>query len=84
MGNISFETRQDFVQAAFNQVAEIIYEHGLPILECGSPAEGTEDCLDHLLTVLNDWSYNSEKVVIYLDFFTESNRVIREELDEFL
>lgn len=84
MGNISFETRQDFVQAAFNQVAEIIYEHGLPILECGSPAEGTEDCLDHLLIVLNDWSYNSEKVVIYLDFFTESNRVIREELDEFL
>jgi hypothetical protein len=53
MGNISFETRQDFVQAAFNQVAEIIYEHGLPILECGSPAEGTEDCLDHLLTVLS-------------------------------
>ena len=52
--NISFESNQDFVQAAFNKVAEVIYEHGLfsTALTRGD-GEAGEDVTHNMRTVKN-------------------------------
>lgn len=39
MNNIIFVSTQEFTQAAFNQVAKIVAEHGNPCLEVCCPAE---------------------------------------------
>jgi len=63
MAAISFQNNLDFIQAAFNQVAKIVAEHGNPCLEVCCPAESTEKCLEHLAVVASDWSYDYSKFV---------------------
>ena len=51
MSNVSFGSNVDFIQAAFNKVAEIVAQHGHPCLDVCCPAESTERCLEHLAVV---------------------------------
>lgn len=82
MNNISFGPNLDFIQAAFNQVAKIVSEHGRPCLEVFCPAESTERCLEHLAVVASDWSYDPSLIDAHLDTYKKANAEIKEYLDE--
>ena len=51
MDKIVFLDRQSFIQAAFNEVARIVSEHGNACLEACVPAIPTERCLEQLAVV---------------------------------
>lgn len=78
----SFSSNQDFIQAAFNQVAKIVAEHAHPCLDVCCPAVSTERCLEHLAVVANDWSYDSSLIDAHLDTYKKANSEIKEYLDE--
>lgn len=81
--NFAFKTKSDFIQAAFNQVALIVSEHGYPSLECMSPALSTEQCLRHLAVVASDWSYDFSEIDKLLDVYKKSNAEIQVYLGDF-
>ncbi|KAA8730963.1 hypothetical protein F4V57_13990 [Acinetobacter qingfengensis] len=70
---IKFKTRQDFIQAAFNQVADIVAQHGSQILQCFCPAHKTQICLEQLSVVANEYSYDFSKIDIHVQNFDQSN-----------
>lgn len=82
MNNIIFVSTQEFIQAAFNQVAKIVAEHGNPCLEVCCPAESTEKCLEHLAVVASDWSYDYSLIDAHLETYKKANAEIREYLGE--
>lgn len=82
MDNIIFVSTQEFTQAAFNQVAKIVAEHGNPCLEVCCPAESTEKCLEHLAVVASDWSYDYSLIDAHLETYKKANAEIREYLGE--
>ncbi len=43
MPNLSFSSNQEFIQAAFNKIAQIVSEHGQPCLDSFVPAFSTEN-----------------------------------------
>lgn len=82
MNNIIFISTQEFTQAAFNQVAKIVAEHGHPCLDVCCPAESTEKCLEHLAVVASDWSYDYSLIDAHLETYKKANAEIREYLGE--
>lgn len=82
MNNIIFVSTQEFTQAAFNQVAKIVAEHGNPCLEVCCHAESTEKCLEHLAVVASDWSYDYSLIDAHLETYKKANAEIREYLGE--
>ena len=68
-----FQTKADFVQAAFDQVAKIVSDHSKLCLESMTPAVSTEKCLYHLATVACDWSYDYTKIEAYADLCKRMN-----------
>lgn len=80
MRNVLFKDRQEFIQAAFNEVAKIVSEHGNACLEACVPAIPTERCLEQLALVAADWSYDYTKIDAYLDTYKKSNAEILEYL----
>ena len=82
MTAISFQNHLDFIQAAFNQVAKIVAEHGNPCLEVCCPAESTEKCLQHLAVVASDWSYDYSLIDAHIETYKKANAEIREYLGE--
>ena len=82
MNNITFVSTQEFTQAAFNQVAKIVAEHGHPCLDVCCPAESTERCLEHLAVVASDWSYDYSFIDAHLETYKKANAEIREYLGE--
>lgn len=82
MNNIIFVSTQEFTQAAFNQVAKIVAEHGNPCLDVCCPAESTEKCLEHLAVVASDWSYDYSLIDAHLETYKKANAEIREYLGE--
>lgn len=82
MNNIIFVSTQEFTQAAFNQVAKIVAEHGHPCLDVCCPAESTEKCLEHLAVVASDWSYDYSLIDAHLETYKKANAEIREYLGE--
>lgn len=77
-----FQTKADFVQAAFDQVAKIVSDHAQPCLEALTPAISAEKCLYHLATVASDWSYDSSKIDVYAELYKNSNSELIEAFGE--
>lgn len=73
MDKLVFQTKSDFIQAAFDQVAKIVSDHAQPCLEALTPAISAEKCLFHLAAVASDWSYDSSKIEAYADLYKNSN-----------
>ncbi len=48
---ITFNNPQEYTQAAFNRVAELVSQHGQCALDNFVPAFSTEQCLEHLALV---------------------------------
>ena len=82
MSILTFNTQLDFIQAAFNKVAEIVAQHGHPCLEVCCPAESTEKCLEHLAVVASDWAYDYSLIDAHLETYKKANAEIREYLGE--
>ena len=78
---INYKDRQEFIQAAFNEVARIVSEHGNACLEACVPAIPTERCLEQLALVASDWSYDYSVIDAYLDTYKKSNAEISEYLE---
>ncbi len=68
-----FQSKSDFIQAAFDQVAKVVSYHAQSCLEALTPAISAEKCLYHLATVAHDWSYDSSKIDAYADLYKQSN-----------
>ena len=81
MNKIVFLDRQSFIQAAFNEVARIVSEHGNAAVESCVPAIPTERCLEQLAVVASDWSYDYSVIDAYLDTYKKSNAEISEYLE---
>jgi hypothetical protein len=81
MNNIVFSDRQSFIQAAFNEVARIVSEHGNAAVESCVPAIPTERCLEQLAVVASDWSYDYSVIDAYLDTYKKFNAEISEYLE---
>lgn len=81
MDKIVFLDRQSFIQAAFNEVARIVSEHGNSAVESCVPAIPTERCLEQLAVVASDWSYDYSVIDAYLDTYKKFNAEISEYLE---
>lgn len=81
MDKIVFLDRQSFIQAAFNEVARIVSEHGNAAVESCVPAIPTERCLEQLAVVASDWSYDYSVIDAYLDTYKKFNAEISEYLE---
>lgn len=75
---IVFKSRPEFIQAAFEQVAKIVSDHGEQILECSVPAFDTEKCLKHLSLVALAWSYDPSVIDALEELFKKSNEEIQD------
>lgn len=76
---IIFNAKIEFIQAAFNQVAKIVSDHGEQILECSVPALSTEQCLFHLSNVALAWSYDNSQIEAY----AENYKIFNDEISEY-
>lgn len=74
MAELSFKTKTEFVQAAFEQVAKIVSDHAQPCLESLTPAISAEKCLFHLAVVAHDWSYDASVIDAYAEITKEANQ----------
>ena len=79
---LSFKTKQEFVQVAFDTVAKIVSDHGQHCLESLTPAISTQKCLSHLGVVAHDWSYDATLIDTYSNLYKESNLELIEAFGE--
>lgn len=80
--SLIFKDQQEFVQAAFNKVAQIVSEHGQPCLEAFVPAFSTEQCLEHLALVAHEWSYDFSIIDAYGQTYKNANAELKEEMGD--
>lgn len=71
--SLVFQSKSDFVQAAFDQVAKIVSDHAQSCLDALTPAISAEKCLFHLAAVAHDWSYDFSKIDAYAELYKQSN-----------
>lgn len=79
---LAFQTKQDFIQTAFETVAKIVSDHGQNCLDCLTPAISTEKCLSHLAFVCHEWSYDPTMIDTYANLYKESNQELIEAFGE--
>lgn len=82
MNKLTFSTKQEFLQSAFNEVARIVSEHGQPCLEAFVPAFSTEQCLEHLALVASEWAYDYSIIDAYGHVYKISNAELKEEMGD--
>lgn len=82
MNNYSFSNPQDFTQAAFNRVAEIVSQHGQACLDSFVPAHSTERCLEHLALVASEMAYDYSLIDIHADLYKKTNRELEDEMGD--
>ena len=82
MTNLTFNTRQEFIQSAFNEVARIISDHGQPCLEAFVPAFSTEQCLEHLAFVASEMAYDYSLIDVHADLYKKTNAELKEEMGD--
>lgn len=75
---LTFKTKTDFIQAAFEQIAKIVSDHAEPCLEALTPAISAEKCLMHLATVAHDWSYDASTIDAYAEIYKNANQELIE------
>lgn len=73
MADLTFKTKPEFIQAAFEQVAKIVSDHAQNCLESLTPAISAEKCLIHLGAVAYDWSYDASVIDAYAEITKLSN-----------
>ena len=82
MTSLSFNTKQEFLQCAFESVAKVVSDHGQHCLEALTPAISAEKCLFHLAAVAHDWSYDPTVIDTYANLYKESNSELIEAFGE--
>ena len=82
MSTLAFNSKQEFLQSAFNEVARIVSEHGQPCLEDFVPAFSTEQCLEHLALVASEWAYDYSVIDTYGQLYKISNAELKEEMGD--
>ena len=76
MKSITFSSSQDFTQAAFNRVAELVSQHGQFALDNFVPAFSTEQCLEHLAFVASEMAYDYSLIDVHADLYKKSKRAL--------
>ncbi|WP_435366219.1 hypothetical protein [Acinetobacter bereziniae] len=79
---IIFKDQQEFIQSAFNKIAQIVSEHGQPCLEAFVPAFSTEQCLEHLALVASEWAYDYSVIDAYGQTYKIANQELKEEMGD--
>lgn len=82
MPNLSFSSNQEFIQAAFNKVAQIVSEYGQPCLDSFVPAFSTETCLEHLALVASEWSYDYTLIDAYAQIYKTTNQEFKDSMGD--
>lgn len=82
MTTLAFNTKQEFVQCAFETVAKIVSDQGQIALDAMCPAINTEKCLSHLAFVAHEWSYDPTVIDTYATLYKESNSELIEAFGE--
>ncbi|MFC3903275.1 hypothetical protein SAMN05421749_10250 [Acinetobacter marinus] len=82
MAQIIFQTRQEYLQSAFNDIAKIISDHGRPTLDAFVPAFSTQKCLSHLALVCYEWSYDHSLIDAYLETYKAANKELQENMGD--
>jgi hypothetical protein len=78
----TFTNPQDFTQAAFNRVAELVSQHGQCALENFVPAFSTEQCLEHLALVASEMAYDYSLIDAHADLYKKTNAELQEEMGD--
>ncbi len=82
MKNYAFSSPQEFTQAAFNRVAELISQHGQCALENFVPAFSTEQCLEHMALVASEMAYDYSFIDAHADLYKNANAELKEEMGD--
>ena len=82
MNRLNFNTKQEFLQCAFDSVAKVVSDHAEHCLEALTPAISAEKCLFHLAAVAHDWSYDPTVIDTYANLYKESNSELIEAFGE--
>ena len=77
---ITFNNPQDFAQAAFNRVAELVSQQGQCALDNFIPAFSTEQCLEHLALVASEMAYDYSLIDVHADLYKKTNRELEDEM----
>lgn len=78
----TFNTPQEFTQAAFNRVAELVSQHGQFALDNFVPAFSTEQCLEHLAFVASEMAYDYSLIDVHADLYKKTNAELKEEMGD--
>lgn len=79
---IVFDTSQDFTQAAFNRVAELVSQNGQHALDECIPAFSTEQCLEHLALVASEMAYDYSLIDVHASLYKKTNRELEDEMGD--
>ena len=82
MSHLVFQDQQEFIQAAFNKVAQIVSEHGQPCLDSFVPAFSTENCLEHLALVASEWSYDYTFIDAHVQIYKTTNQEFKDSMGD--
>lgn len=74
----NFKNPQDFTQAAFNRVAELVSQNGQYALDECIPAFSTEQCLEHLALVASEMAYDYSFIDAHADLYKKSNQELKD------
>lgn len=80
--NLVFKTSQDFTQAAFNRVAELVSQNGQCALDEFIPAYSTEQCLEHLALVASEMAYDYSMIDVHVGLYKKTNKEIESEMGD--
>lgn len=79
---ITFNSSQDFTQAAFNRVAELVSQNGQCAIDNFVPGFSTEHCLEHLALVASEMAYDYSLIDAYADIYKKTNAELKEEMGD--
>ncbi len=82
MQRTTFDSPQEFTQAAFNRVAELVSQHGQCALDNFVPAFSTEQCLEHLALVASEMAYDYSLIDVHADLYKKTNAELKEEMGD--
>jgi hypothetical protein len=77
-----FDSSQDFTQAAFNRVAELVSQNGQFCLDECIPAFSTEQCLEHLALVAAEMAYDYSLIDAHADLYKKANQELKDEMGD--
>ena len=79
---VTFNSPQDFTQAAFNRVAELVSQHGQACLDAFVPDFSTEQCLEHIALVASEMAYDYSFIDAHADVYKKTNTELKESMGD--